>query len=224
MRRAKSPSQADRVVTDSASIHAPHRTLFPPLIVWLLLQMLALGLSAARIPFFATKSFPQPAEILAVPLMWTIQIGTSALLFPFLLRDPRAAGLVIAAAWPFTIIAGILTGLPMSLMTVASILFITVWIWGLALWSHLLRSRRAQAVGVCVAVLLAFGGPFLTYVKLEYGNSSVGPATGIDGPISAALVIGSQDPLSQTVWLFTGGYLLVSSIAWGIRKFKKRTP
>ena len=218
MRSATNPPQADPIPSTDLSARPRAKSPVAPLFVWLLLQFLALGLSAGRIPFYAIKSFPQPAELLAMPLMLGVQIGASAILFPFLLRDARAVGLVIAASWPFTVLAGILTGLPLTWPALASLIFITIWLAGLALWSKPLRSPRAQAVGTSVATLFAFGGPVITYLGLEYGASST---AGIDGPISAAITISTHDPFSRPIWIYAGAYLSLACIAYGFSRFRK---
>src|SRR5437764_11820861 len=145
------------------------RSPFPPLLAWVAVQAGALALSAMRIPYFASSAtFPRPAETLGLGLMVIVQLAASAMLFPFLLRDARVAGLVIAASWPFTFISGFLAGQldPYVLSPVAA--FVTAWLIGLALWSNILRSPRAQATGVCAALVFAVGTLLLWYLRAEY--------------------------------------------------------
>ena len=132
---------------ESITLSANTATRSPllPVGLWLLIQLSTLGVSAARIPFYAVKRFPQPAELIALPLMLVMQIGMSALLFPYLLRDARAAGLVIVSSWPFTILAALLTGLPNKRMMLELLAFNTIWLLGLTLWRGALRSTRPQA-------------------------------------------------------------------------------
>jgi len=221
MRSATNPPPASFISATEIPARSQAQSPFIPVAVWLLLQLLALGISAGRIPFYAIKSFPQPAELLAMPLMRMVQIGGSAMLFPFLLRDARTAGMVIAASWPFALLAGILTGFPQSWEKLASVLFITVWLSGLALWRTLLRSPRSQAIGVSVATLLVFGGPLINYLGLEYGGSAFNSSFGIDGPVSAAIIIDGRNPLSRPIWIYAGSYLILACIAFGIGLFRK---
>jgi hypothetical protein len=207
------------------SYTSPSRSPLGPLGLWLLLQLLALGVSAARIPFFA-KSFPQPAELLATGVMLVVQIGAAALLFPYLLRDFRAAVMVVAASWPFIILAGFLTGQAERRILWGTVAYVTAWLLGLAVWRSALRSARAQAAGVAVATLVSIGGPLLWYLRAEYGVQS----SAVDwtqasnwGPIMGALSIAATDHLVRDPWFFAGGHLLAAFLAMGISRMIGRT-
>ena len=204
---------------------APLRSPFGPLGLWLMVQLLALGVSAAHIPFFA-KSFPQPAELLASGVMLVIQIGAAALLFPYLLRDRRAAAMVVAASWPFTVLAAFLTGQAEHRILWGMTAYVTSWLVALAIWRSALRSGRAQSVGVAIATLVAFGGPLLWYLRAEYG---VQPSAfnwmelSNWGPIMGALSIARTDHLVRDPWIFAGGNLVAALVALGISWMIRRS-
>src|SRR4051794_35664528 len=67
-------------ISDSARI--------APLIAWLLIQLLALLLAAARVPLWAR--FDGAIESWALCWMLAMQVGASALLFPWLMSDLRS--------------------------------------------------------------------------------------------------------------------------------------
>lgn len=201
----------------------PIRSPFPPLFIWLLLQLLALFLSAARVPFFALKSFPQPAELLSLPLMLTVQVVASAMLFPFLLRDLRVTVMVIAASWPMTLVAGFLTATADTRALAAAAIYLTAWLAGLALWQKALRSARAQAVGVAAATLAVFSGPIFWYLRLEYGGATTldWSQAGRWGPIMGTLAIIKLDNVFRSPWVFAAGHLAAGAMAVGIKRLIK---
>ena len=197
------------------------RSPFSPVLVWLLLQLIALAISAGRIPFYAIKSFPQPAELIALPLMLVVQIGASALLFPFLLRDFRTAGLVVVASWPFTVLAGFLTGITTTRGIPYSAIYVTIWLAGLGLWNKALRSPRGQVMGVAIALFGTFGGVLLNYLSREYGREESSSILGTWGPIQQAIQLSRADEVQRIVWIIAGIYLVLSLAAWGFGRFKK---
>src|SRR5205823_3369437 len=130
-------------------------------------------------------------------VMLVVQVVSAAMLFPFLLRDLRAAAMVVAASWPFTVIAGILTGFSEPRVLGAAGLAVTAWLVGLALWRPALRTARAEAVGVTVAVLMALGVPLLWYLRAEYElQSDAVRWSGISGwgPTFGALAVALRNP------------------------------
>src|SRR4051812_44829008 len=85
----------------SASSHAP------PLIVWLIIQLAALILCAARVPLWARPS--QPLEQYSLQIMLAVQMAASALLAPMLFASGQRSCLVIAATVPFVALASVLS-------------------------------------------------------------------------------------------------------------------
>src|SRR5437763_7314657 len=89
----RSPPPTASPINDS-----PPKSITAPLLVWLIVQLLALALAAARVPLSA--HFVQPGEALAIEEMLVAQFAASAMLFPFLLRDARCCVAMIVTAAP----------------------------------------------------------------------------------------------------------------------------
>jgi hypothetical protein len=197
---------------------SPRQSPVGPLFVWVFLQLSALAISIARIPFFATKSFPNTPETIALAVMLVFQIGGSALLFPFLLRDARAAAMVIAASWPFTVLAGFLAAQSDHRKIIAAAIYVSVWLIGLALWSQALRTHRGKGIGVAVAILVALGGPLAWFLTAEYGvtgNAGWGAVSGW-GPILAAMAVTERDPMHRQSWVLLVAHLAAAVVGWTI--------
>src|SRR3954463_6082324 len=89
---------------------APVAPLVGPALLWLCLQLAVLALIASRVPFSAPKRFPQPAEVLALKVMLSVQIIGSALFFPLLMASFTTAVMTIAMAVPFVLVAAFFAG------------------------------------------------------------------------------------------------------------------
>lgn len=138
-----------------------------PVLLWMLIQLAALVLAALRIPLAA--KYPQPAESLAVHVLMAAQIGSSALLFPYLMRDWRTVLALMSTTWPFLAAAAALSAVEMTRTAVAAA-YVSAWLLGLALWRVALDDDRPsrQMFGVAVAACLAMGGASLFYLRLEF--------------------------------------------------------
>ena len=204
--------------TETARDAPAMRSPFWPAFMWALIQGGALALVAARVPFFAIKSFPQPAEVLGLHVMLVAQIVGSALLFPFLLRDARSGTMVVAMTPPFTVLGTFLTGLIDWRQQTAVASFVGVWLLGLALWRAALPSARAKAVGVAVATLVALAGPIAWYLRAEYAPPALGtpqgPRLALWGPIFAAFELALRDPMLRHAWYLCGAHLGLAAVAW----------
>ena len=156
-------------VPDHARPEGHVRTaLSGPVITWLSVQLIAILVSTARVPLAA--KYPQPAELLAVHVMVIVQLTAAALLAPYLMRTRPAAVAVIVAAWPFTVIAGVLSAAEPGRLVAAGA-WVSLWLLALAGWCWALP-RRAQPVVVAVATLLALGPPVLWYLRAEFGGDA----------------------------------------------------
>jgi hypothetical protein len=217
-----------------AALHPPSvRSPFWPAFTWALIQGAALALVAARVPFFAVKSFPQPPEVLGLHVMLVAQIVGSALLFPFLMRDVRSSAMVIAMAPPFTVLGTFLTGLIEWPQQTAVASFAAVWLLGLAFWRAALPGARAKAVGVAAAMLVAVGGSVAWYLQAEYATQqplpgvSEWPRLAMWGPIFASIGVAMRDPLLRNAWYLAGGHLVLAAVActvyhfWGNRATRR---
>ena len=139
------------------------------LAVWLFAQLGALALAAGRVPLSA--NWVQPGERGASIEMLVVQIATSALLFPELLKDFNRAVIVAASAWPMLWLAGLLGGEDASNIYAAAT-YVTVWIGVLSIWRNVLSSERARMIGAAAAGLWCIGGPFLLYLHAEFGGAA----------------------------------------------------
>ena len=190
----KSMLAAENGVAASKPVYPADRTAsrarptspLAPLITWLLVQGAALAIAAARIPLSA--HYPQAGERLAIDLVLAAQIGASAALFPWLMRDWRAAVVTVCAAWPFIAFAAVLSALP-PVRTAAVAAFVTGWLVVLALWNTGLTSPKWRLIGSAVTILASIGGALLWYLRVEFAAPASGnpPADGRYGPLVAAI-------------------------------------
>jgi hypothetical protein len=193
---------------------ADDRSPFWPLLVWLLPQLAVLMLMAGQVPIVAPKAMPRPAELWAARMMITVQIVSAALLFPFLLRDVRAAALVGAAAIPMGLLAAFLAGTAPRRQMVAPILYLEMWLATLFLWRIALRTPRSQGAGIATALFVALGAIVYYYVRLEYGPSPEPLLLkSIEGwsPVFGAIAAGDYLSLTLSGWL-----LLVACLGSGL--------
>jgi hypothetical protein len=174
----------------------------PAVITWLGVHLFAIGLSVARVPFWAHST--EPADAIAVDVMVVSQLVAIALLFPLLLQNWRTAAVAVLIGQPFILMAGLLAGMQQSRLLYVSA---SVTLWMIALWmgTAIVRgSRRGTMLGVATVACITLGGPLLVYVRLESGSQ-----TGFDwthlqrfGPILSAEATLRSRPLSPTSLIF----------------------
>jgi hypothetical protein len=188
-------------------------------------QVAVLLLMAAQVPLMATKSMPDPAELMTLRLMFIVQMSTAALLFPFLFRDARSATLVILSAIPMTLLAAFLAGAVAKWKMVYSIGYSVEWLLGLALWRTVLRSNRSQALGIAAALLVLFAGVIFWYLRAEYRvQSDSFDLDEVEGwsPIFGAFTAALYGRLRLWGWLLAAGWptlaALVAFISWRLRR------
>jgi hypothetical protein len=146
-----------------------------------------------------TDQFPRPPERQALYVMTAAQLALSALLFPLLLR-PASIPAVIASAWPMLLLSGVLASAPIARIALAAT-YISAWLVTLAIWNTLLKSTRAQLIGVAAASALVLGGPLFLYLRAEFAAPAESQVP-VD-PIACvfSLIDGSSPPL--TPWQST---------------------
>lgn len=192
---------------------------FFPLLLWLGLQLLALGLALAPVRFWTSP--PQPLDRLALAELLIVQCAASALLFPLLLRTVLSAAMVIVVAWPFCQLAAFVSSTPAG-QWIGAAGALSLWLVGLGLWRIALRSQFLQQVGVTIAALLTLGGPVAVYLVAEFGTAA---APAMDWPRAAALgpILSCLGALGEAGgyrarWVFLGIHVMVAGgaalVAW----------
>lgn len=184
-----------------------------PLLVWLLIQLLALLLAAARVPLSA--GFANPPESLALHEMIIAQIAVSGMLFPFLLRDWRTAMVIACMSLPFTLLAGFLASRPFQ-QTAIIAAYVVCWIFCLASWRAALPARL-HLTGVAVANILALGGVTLWYLRNEFRpwtETMDWKTDALLGPIIGAMSLLGAKPPGIRPWLILVTLAAGSAAAW----------
>jgi len=140
------------------------------LITWLLFQVLALLLAAARVPLWAR--FGGPIQSWALCWMLVVQVGASALLFPWLMADLRAGASLMLTSLPFILLAGMLSRatVPMTISACAGVL---AWLSALAAWKSVLTNRTTQLVAASIASLATIGAACVLYLAIEFNDASI---------------------------------------------------
>ena len=156
-----------------------------PLLLWLVIQLLALSLAVFRVPLSAR--FPPPGEQFAIQILLVTQIVASAMLFPFLMRDVKTTAMVVLAIAPFLQLGSYLSSVPTTRAALAG-LYVGIWLITLALWRGIVQSRRGELLGVACALAISIGGAIFWYVRAESGGAGAldGPRDGLFGPILGA--------------------------------------
>jgi hypothetical protein len=156
------------------------------IVIWLLVQLAALTACAARITFWARS--PAAGEQLALAVMLCVQVGTSAVIFPYLLSDRSSTILAIVTGWPLAQLAAYLSDASLTQATGGE-LYVSAWLLGLAFYSPLLRSESAKLIGAALAGMIAIGGSLVLYLRLEFaaGASAAVQSIAWFGPVEGAL-------------------------------------
>lgn len=108
--------------------------------------------------------------------MLVTQVAASALAFPYLMRSWPAAVAVALAAWPFVVIAGVLSGTPTAAVIRAAS-YVMACLIALGAVNAALP-ERSRSLAVAAATLLCVGGPVLFYLDVEFARGD-GPWTWI---------------------------------------------
>jgi hypothetical protein len=170
-----------------------------PLLLWFVVQLAALLLSALRVPLAA--QFPQPAEFQAVRVLLAIQFAWVAIVFPMLLINWRMAVLALASAWVMLALAAGLSAWTFTLVLPAAG-YLAVWIIVLWTWRAGLVSAGQQSFAAAVMATYFIGGALLWYVQLDFGVTSPAPASLVNGPL-LMIVANPQHPPA-------GGWILAA--------------
>jgi hypothetical protein len=189
-----------------------------PLLVWLLVQLAALSIAAARVPLAA--QYPAAGERLAVYLVLAAQVVAAAALMPWLLTGWRAAAVVAVSAWPFLALACFLSAVPTG-DAVALAGYLSGWILCLVVWGTAARSRRVMMCISAVASTLAAGGPLLAYLRAEFTplDASAWAVNWQYGPLAGAFALAAGRPAAESGW---PGLLALSAAGVGLLWLRHR--
>ena len=141
-----------------------------PMISWLLVQVLALLLAAARVPLWAR--FDSAIESWALCWMLAVEVGASALLFPWLMPDLRAGVSVALISLPFILLAGLLAREPIG-TTLRACAEILLWLAALSAWRTVLENRTTQLLAAGIASIATIGAACLIYLATEFNDATV---------------------------------------------------
>lgn len=176
----------------------------PALVIWLTVQLLALGLAAARVPLWARS--PAPGDELATDFMLVTQVVVAGLLFPVLLVNIRTTATMILTAAVFIELAGLLAGIPRGRMALAwgalSIWMITLWL----IVPLVRRGRWATMLAIAFATCLTLGGPLLLYLRAESGStvSMDWASIALCGPTLAIMAVIHAPTSTHHAWIGLG--------------------
>jgi hypothetical protein len=144
-------------------------TLWLALLIWLIVQLAAIGLCAARFSLWARA--PQAMEQLALAVLLAVQVGAASLIFTHLLSNGRGLILAIASAWPMAELASFLSDTPW-LPFLRGESFVTVWLISLWLWRKAFPKPQHHLLLTATASLVSFGAPILWYLRADFRTDS----------------------------------------------------
>jgi hypothetical protein len=188
------------------------------MIVWILIQIAALAVSAFRLPL--APEMGGASERFALAVMLVTQIGAASLFSAALLRDFRGAIVAIVTAWPFALLAAVLADAGLRQFAVAET-YAMVWIASLSAWNWALPRFKSQISSA--ATLISLGGAVLWYLHAEF----VADSPGIDwnhagrwGPILGGLSqILPQHPPANARWFLAALFTVAILVGTFVRRF-----
>ena len=194
----------------TAQSPASQKSLTPPLLVWLLIQLATLVLGASQVALSAASEQPSPLHE-----MLLAQIVAAGMLFPFLLRDWRATVAMIATAAPFTLLAAILSAAPHSRALLAWS-YVSLWLVAVSLWRSALPPHL-HLTAIAVSNLLTLGLPLLAYLRAEFGPDRPWPWLSISPVIAAPDVL-----IGRSTYLALGSLIALCAIS-GLIQLRSRS-
>jgi hypothetical protein len=187
-----------------------------PLLLWLAVQMLALGTSVFQVPL--SDQYPRPAERMALHQVLVAQVVASSLFFPWLFRNAVGGVFITTSAWPFIQMAASLSATSWE-NTIAAGVYVTLWLSLLSVWGTALKTKRARHAVGASASAMALLGPILWYLGAEYGAtgreerhrllSLISPVVGV-----LELVSGDRDARLPIVVLAMGLPVSIGGLFW----------
>jgi hypothetical protein len=140
--------------------------IFIPLLVWLLIQWLALALGAIGMRWSA--NYPIPGDLQSLRLLVVVQLAAATLLQGWLLRSSIQTLLCLVCIFPFIVAAGYLSGSPVAITLTAGA-YVAIWISVLGI-AHRYHVAPLCSTFVAFTTLLVLGIPAMDYLNREYGN------------------------------------------------------
>jgi hypothetical protein len=135
-----------------------------PLLVWLLIQLLALTMAAARVKLWA--QFFAGGEIYAVDELIVAQFIGSSLLFPFLCRSSRSTFAMIVSSVSMIALAGFLSWRSLERCGWIA-LNLALWMAALHAWWRVVKGSPFDLIAVAIAGVMNIAGPIVAYLSLE---------------------------------------------------------
>ena len=135
-----------------------------PLLVWLLIQLLALTLAAARVKLWAR--FAAAGEIYAFDELIVAQFITSSLLFPFLCRSSRSTLAMILSSVPMIALAGFLSWSGLERCGWIA-LNLALWMASLHAWWRVVEGSPFALIAVAIAGSMNIAAPIVAYLSVE---------------------------------------------------------
>jgi hypothetical protein len=144
-------------------------SLTAPLLMWSIVQLIALLASAARVKLWAT--FPTAGESLALIELLITQLIASSLVFPLLCRTRQSMLAILLTSLPAFAFAGFLAQANWTTV-LACFAFLALWLIGLTGWREVVRTERAQLRAISIVSALVIGGAVVVYLAREFGNAA----------------------------------------------------
>lgn len=151
---------------------ADDRSFASSLIIWIAVQLLAIGLGAMHIRLWA--SAPLATETLALDELLVAQFLASCLLFPVLCRTWQSTVAMVIGSIPMIAVAGMLGGVEDS-VCIGCWFNVSMWVVGLFFCRRVVATSAAQMISVAAIFSLNFTGIVMCYLIAEMkGSESYG--------------------------------------------------
>ena len=199
----------------------PNQTsLTTPLLVWFTPQIVALALSAVRVPVSAHP--PRPIESLTLTQLAVVQIITAALFAPILFRSIQSTIAVVITAAPLLQIAGFLSQSTFAQEN-AAYQSGSSWAIALGLVCMTIRAREKLTISA-LATTWSLGGLILAYLQAEFAPSRTIPEI-LFGPAAFVIKITRSPAPPHHWWLPVAAIPLVAlMIACACRLIQRSNP
>jgi hypothetical protein len=201
----------------------------PPVIVWIAVQLLCIGLSCAQVQWAA--NFVRPAESAAVEQLLLVQLACATMLAPWLLRNWVLVISIAAASWPFIQLACFLSALPAQRSVLLSS---HVAAWLIAMRMLLMaagRNPRMWMVLSAAAGALVLGGAVVAYLGAESWSAAAqaqrqandaGHDAAILNPLLSAFSLARDGVTSVWQWATVAGVGVLSGLVLLLRMLLRR--